>query len=387
MDKSFNADSFNIDEELEKINKKINKPNILVCGATGVGKSSFVNDVFGKHVAKVGEGAPITRGVKRYEDKELSVVLYDSEGYEIGEDKQDYFKEEIIGVIDKYKQEYPTELNKQIHEVWYFISAANKRVTETDIEVVNLIKEKKVPIAIVVTQIDNVDEEELNDICSTIERDFRGISYFTVCVTDDEEIAEAVKPYNQKQQLIEWALENLSDSLKDGFILSLHKNLEIIKKHVNKVVIPSYVTSAIAAAAAPIPLSDSAMLAPIQLTMSVHIMRIYGIDNCKGAITGVINSTIVSQIGKTLAKTLIGNVAKLIPGVGSVVGGVINSVVAATLTAAIGYAISELSYKYSQSVVEGKPIPLTEIFDSEIIRETINNFYKKGAKSEQYIRN
>ncbi|MBB6698771.1 GTPase [Clostridium algidicarnis] len=382
MDKSFNADSFNIDEELEKINKKISKPNILVCGATGVGKSSFVNDVFGKCVAKVGEGAPITRGVKRYEDKELSVVLYDSEGYEIGEDKQYYFKEEIIGVIDKCKQEYPTELNKQIHEVWYFISAANKRVTETDIEVVNLIKEKKVPIAIVVTQIDNVDEKELNDICSTIEMEFRDIRYFTVCVTDDKDIAEAVEIYNQKQQLIEWALENLSNSLKDGFIVSLHNNLEIVKKHVNKVIVPSYIASAIAASAVPIPLADAAMLTPIQLSMSVHIMKVYGIDNYKSAITGVINSSIVSQIGKTLAKTLIGNVAKLIPGFGSVVGGLINSSVAGTLTASIGYAISELSYRYSQSVVEGKAIPLTEIFDSEIIRETINNFYKQEAKSE-----
>lgn len=382
MDKSFNADSFNIDEEFEKISNKINKPNILVCGATGVGKSSFVNDVFGKRVARVGEGAPVTRSVKRYEDKELSVVLYDSEGYEIGKDKQDYFKEEIIGVIDKYKQQYPTELNKQIHEVWYFISAANKRVTETDIEVVNLIREKKVPIAIVVTQIDSVDEQELNDICNTIESDFKDIKYFTVCVTDDEAIAEAVKQFNQKQQLIEWALENLSDSLKDGFILSLHKNLEIIKKHVNKKIVPSYVASAVAAAAVPIPLADSAMLAPIQLGMSVHIMKFYGIDNCKGAITGVINSTIVSQIGKTLARTLIGNIAKLIPGVGSIVGGVVNSAVAGSLTAAIGFAISELSYKYSQSVIEGKGIPLTEIFNSEIIRETINDFFKKGAKSE-----
>jgi len=382
MYKSFNADSFNLEEEFENINKKVNKPNILICGATGVGKSSFVNDVFKKNVARVGEGAPITRGIKRYEDKELSIVLYDSEGYEVGEEKQDYFKEEILGVIDKYKQEYPTELNKQIHEVWYFISAANKRITETDIEVINLIKNKKIPIAIVVTQIDNVDEEELNNICNTIEEEFEGMRYFTVCVTDDAEIAEAVKPYNQKQQLIEWALDNLSDSLKDGFILSIYKNLEIIKKHVNKVIIPRYVTSAVTAAAVPIPLSDSAVLTPLQLTMSVHIMKIYGIDNYKSAITSVVNSTIVSQAGKTLAKLLIGNATKLIPGFGSIIGGAINSTVAGSLTGAIGYAISELSYKYSQSVIEGKEIPLTEIFNSEIIKETVNKFYKNGDKNE-----
>ena len=91
MSKSFNADSFDFEKEFEKVNKEIKKPNILICGATGVGKSSFVNEVFGKNIAEVGTGKPITRHVIRYEDKELSVVLYDSEGYEIGKEKQKYY--------------------------------------------------------------------------------------------------------------------------------------------------------------------------------------------------------------------------------------------------------------------------------------------------------
>ena len=64
------------------------------------------------------------------------------------------------------------------------------------------------------------------------------------------------------------------------------------------------------------------------------------------------------------------------------IGGTINATVAGSLTAAVGYAISELSYKYSQSVVKGKPIPLNEIFDSEIIKETINKFYKRNVENE-----
>lgn len=381
MEKSFNADSFDFEKEFEKLNKKINKPNILICGATGVGKSSFVNEVFGKNIATVGNGAPITRGINKYEDKELSVVLFDSEGYEIGDEKQAFFKEEIIGVIDKYKNENPTEVNKHIHEVWYFVSAANKRITDTDIEVINLIREKNVPIAIVVTQIDNVDEDELNDICLTIKKDFYGIKYFTVCVTEDEEIREAVAPYNQKALLIEWAIDNLSSSLKEGFIIAINNNLDIVKKHVNKIIVPTYVASAIAAAAVPIPFADAAVLTPIQLTMSVHIMKTYGMNNSKSSITAIVNSTIISNVGKMLAKTLIGNMAKLIPTVGSVVGGTINVGVAGTLTTAIGYAISELSYKYSKAVIEGKNIDILEIFNSDMIREAINTFYKSGVNN------
>lgn len=382
MSKSFNADSFDFEKEFEKVNKKIKKPNILICGATGVGKSSFVNEVFGKNIAEVGTGKPITRHVMRYEDKELSVILYDSEGYEIGKEKQKYYKEEIIGVIDKYKNENPTNLEKHIHEVWYFISAANKRITETDVEVVNLIIKKNVPIAIVMTQIDNVDEDELNELCKVINSDFENIKYFTVCVTDNEEIAEAVKPYNQKKQLLEWANDNLTDSLKEGFIISVYNNLEMVKKYVNKKIIPIYVANSATVAAVPIPFADSAVLTPIQLAMSAHIMKTYGINKCKSAITSVISSTIISQIGKVLAKTLAGNFIKLIPGLGSVVGSGINVTVAGTLTAAVGYTISELSYKYSKSVLDGEPIPLDEIFNAEIIKENIKDFYKSGEKYE-----
>ncbi len=386
MDKSFNADSFDFDEAFKKVSEEVNKPNILICGGTGVGKSSFINEVFGEEIAEVGNGKPITKETTRYANDDINVVLYDTEGYEVGEEKQDHFKDEILGIIDKCKQEHPEDLNKHIHQVWYFISAANKRVTETDIEAIELLKKKNIPIAIVLTQIDNVDEQELDSMNKTIRNDFIDIDYFNVCVTEDEEILEAVKPYNQTEQLIEWALENLSDSLKEGFISSLYKNLKVTKEYVNKSIVPKYIASSLATAATPVPFSDAALLAPMQLTMSVHIMKTYGINNDKSAITGVVNSTIISQVGKTIAKTLIGNVAKLIPGFGSIIGGTINAGVAGSLTAALGYTISELSYKYSQSVVEGKPIPLNEIFDSEMIKEYISKFYKKGENSEGDIR-
>lgn len=380
MSKKFNADEFDFNAELEKINEKITKPSILVCGATGAGKSSFVNEVFGKQVAMVGNGKPITRGIRKYEEEDLSVVLYDSEGYEVGEERQKYFKDEIVGVIDKYRNENPMDISKHIHEVWYFISAANKRVTDTDIEVVNLIKEKNVPIAIAITQIDNVDMDELNDICIAVENNFNNIKYFTVCVTDNEEVREAVEPFNKKQELIDWAIDNLDETLKDGFVLSVNNNIEMVKNHINKVVIPSYVASAIATAAVPIPFADAAVLTPLQFTMSVHILKLYGIDKCKNTIVSIVQSTIISQIGKMLSKTLVGNIVKLIPGGGSIVGASINATIAGSITAAIGYAISDLSYRYSRAVLEGKNIDILDIFNSDMIKQAIKAFYKTGVQ-------
>ena len=379
---NFKADNFDLNNEIEKIKRDVRKPNILICGATGVGKSSFVNDVFGKKVALVGEGIPITKGIQRYERKDLSVVLYDSEGYEVGEEKQSYFKEEIIGVIDKYRNENSNDLYNQIHEVWYFISAANKRVTETDIEVVNLIKSKNVPVAIVITQIDNVDEDELNEIIRVIQNDFLNIKYFTTCVTDDEEIAKAVEPYNQKDELLDWALDNLDKSLKDGFVISIKNNLIIKKKHIEKNVIPIYVTSAGAATLIPIPMADSAALVPIQMAMTAHIMKSYGIDEYMGAAGSIVSSTIISTIGKSIAKTLAGNILKFIPFVGQVVGATVNAAVAGSVTLSIGYAISFLCYEYSKAIIDGKDISLIEVFNSDAIKKAISNYSESGNKVE-----
>lgn len=377
MSDKFNADSFDFEKEYEEKCSSIKKPNILVCGATGVGKSSFINEVFGKHMAQVGEGDTVTRGINKCEDENSSVVLYDSEGYEIGNEKQSYFKNNIIGIIDKMKQENPNDLENHIHEVWYFISAANKRVTQTDISAIEEIQKRNVPIAIVVTQIDNVDEEELNDICKTIKKDLPKILFFTVCVTDDKEIAEAVKPYNQKDNLVQWAMDNLDDVLKIGFASSLNNQLDFVKDTVNSKIVPIYIASSTAAAIVPIPLADAALLTPIQLSMSVHIMAVYGIGKLNGAVTSVVNSVIISQVGKTLAKSLIGSVIKFIPGGGSFVGAAINTTVATTITTALGYAISELCYRYSKAILEGKDVDIELFFNSEALKAAIKMFYNK----------
>ena len=68
---------------LEKEKSEMQKPNLLVVGGTGVGKSSLINLVFGKEVARVGNGKPITKGIDRYEVNDFPLVLYDAEGYEI----------------------------------------------------------------------------------------------------------------------------------------------------------------------------------------------------------------------------------------------------------------------------------------------------------------
>lgn len=70
-------------ENFSKKNKLL--PNIMLLGATGCGKSSLINLVFGKNLAEVND---VSRGTDEFEtflgkEHGLGVNLIDSRGYEM----------------------------------------------------------------------------------------------------------------------------------------------------------------------------------------------------------------------------------------------------------------------------------------------------------------
>ncbi|MGV8906407.1 MAG: YcjF family protein [Acetobacterium sp.] len=371
--KDYQPDDFDFNKALDEISQGIAKPNILICGATGVGKSSVVNHVFGQNLAKVGHGIPVTQGISKYERADSGVVLYDTEGYEIGTEKVSHYKSMVENWLNKAGK---LDLKNQIHEVWYCISAGNKRITDMDIEVIKSIKAQKVPLAVVLTQIDNVDEGELSAMEAAI-RKYCELEFFRTCVSDDKAVIATLKDYLQWDDLIDWAIVHLDESLREGFIGALQGNLTSKRTLINRKIIPLYTSAAAGIALTPIPFSDAVLLVPVQIKMALHIMKTYGLDQTLGNLSSLVGSVVVSESGRLLAQTLSANLLKMIPGVGTVIGIGVNTVVASSFTAAMGYAISEICFRCAKDIFEeGKEVKFGDYFTSENIAKLMTEWFR-----------
>lgn len=84
----FNINQEKLSEEfvsaMNRFTTSLEKPSILLAGATGCGKSTLCNLVFKKEICKVGQGTPVTKGINQVSDDKNGVIIYDSEGYELG---------------------------------------------------------------------------------------------------------------------------------------------------------------------------------------------------------------------------------------------------------------------------------------------------------------
>ena len=323
-------------ESKKNINKE--KVNIIVAGKTGVGKSSLINYIFGKEVAKVGDGQPVTQEIQEYDLENDNITLFDTKGIEA----KDY--EKTLDNIKKYlelRQDSPDE-NDDIHIAWLCISERGDRVEEADRELLKILSEAGIPVIGVFTKreskressfVNKVVEDNLLPEAKAIVR----VRSITEEVEIEDNLVE-LKPKGAEELLEEtykYMSEGRRNAIKKAQTAVLKDRIEAMSKEAD-VLTNWYATGAAAIGATPLPFADSLALAALQTKMVVDINTIYRVDAGTHTFTDIaaalITTTGVAQVGKLAAGLL-----KVIP----VIGWTANAGVAAGITKGIGFGYSE----------------------------------------------
>ncbi|MDE0545076.1 GTPase [Microbacterium sp. C7(2022)] len=310
--------------------------NLAIIGASGVGKSSLVNAVFGRDWAEVGKGLPVTRGVQYYHDDSLGI--WDVEGFEIG--SQVAPAEQLRANLKKIA-EYPAD--RQISVVWYCVKANDDRLTPADIAMIRELDAEGLPVILVLTKVDwgksvvpgkRSVPKGVEQFVEWLENPVDGsgqpihIPYQRVILTSTSDKHGKGSGFGLGDLVAETLALSPEDE-KDAFRIAQRLNLPW-KREMARPVITGAAGLAAAAAATPIPVADSVALAPIQLGMMGRIATIYDLEMKTMMSAGAIAQLGVQFTGQALARSFI----KLIPGAGSVIG----ASVAFALTAATGEA-------------------------------------------------
>lgn len=323
-------------ESKKNINKE--KVNIIVAGKTGVGKSSLINYIFGKEVAKVGDGQPVTQEIQEYDLENDNITLFDTKGIEA----KDY--EKTLDNIKKYlelRQDSPDE-NDDIHIAWLCISERGDRVEEADRELLKILSEAGIPVIGVFTKRES--KRESNFVNKVVEDNLLPEAKAIVrvrSITEEVEIEDnlvELKPKGAEELLEEtykYMSEGRKNAIKKAQTAVLKDRMEAMSKEAD-VLTNWYATGAAAIGATPLPFADSLALAALQTKMVVDINTIYRVDAGTHTFTDIaaalITITGVAQVGKLAAGLL-----KVIP----VIGWTANAGVAAGITKGIGFGYSE----------------------------------------------
>jgi uncharacterized protein (DUF697 family)/GTP-binding protein EngB required for normal cell division len=324
--------------------------NLAVIGNTGVGKSSLVNAVFGRDLAAVGHGLPVSRGIRYYHDTSLGI--WDFEGFEIGTDSTP--AEALRGHLASIRQRPAVE---QIAVVWYCVLANSSRLTPADIAIIRELDAAGIPVMVVLTKVawtknpvtgkrrapEDVErfrdwlQNPVDAAGTPITVPVRGVVLTSAHATNGKGAGHGLG------DLLAQTLALSPDDAKDAFRIAQRLNLPW-KKEMARPVIAAATTAAATAAAVPLPVADAATLAPIQLAMMGRIAAIYDLE-LKSMLTASGIAQLSAQLaGQALARSFV----KLIPGAGSV----INASVAASLTGAMGEAWRRLCEKVHTGDIE-----------------------------------
>lgn len=367
----------NDDQKLEfmkgysDICSQIKKVNVLIAGNTGAGKSTLINNLFGKKVCEIGKGRPCTQSFILYNENPY-INIYDSKGMEKDMDIDGFINEMMSFIKEKNNNINPDD---HIYIVLYCIDAVN--IQESDIKLIKNVKDNGLNPIIIFTKADIRQDYEIENLKKTAkeyninEKDIIFTSssdskFYQIC---SDEIKKGLSKLYQRISEITPEVQKHALEVAQNIDLELkEKKIKALRSQSYKIVTAS-AASAAAAGAIPIPGPDAVIITPIQLAMVGKIAAIYGLDvsECKEMVYPLLSQF----IGQTVARQLI----KFIP----IAGSAISAGVAASMTGGLGYFCIDQFEKRAVASMRNEPLPPL-IINPDIAKSFIAMFDKSDKK-------
>jgi len=145
------------------------KPNILITGIVGAGKSTIVKQTFGKAFNL--DRVLLNKYFEKYEDHRL--VIYDGKGLEIDysseflEEIQNFFHEHQMTVSGDTQTELKSKIQDALHVVWYIIDSTAESVHSFELFLCKDVF-KAVPVIFILSKADQTTEEHREELKESI---------------------------------------------------------------------------------------------------------------------------------------------------------------------------------------------------------------------------
>lgn len=344
--------------------------NLAVFGKTGVGKSTLVNAIFGRDVARTGLGKPVTKGLVYYRHQDGFLGVYDSEGFETGTAGN-----VILDGLHRIVAEHGTRaIDEQIHAAWYLVRWSDRRFEQAQADFVRALQGLGLPVILVMTQVPTrhgqVHPEAL-EFAGFIEGlglpiAPRGKVVLTNALADPFTDA----PVYGLQALLDDTYEVVPAAAERALTAAQVVDVGRKKKAVAAIVNQAAVIAA-GIGATPIPFADAALLVPNQVTMIARITAAYGLPPSRSRALAVAGSIILTGGATMAGRYAVTNLLKFIPG-GNIAGSAISATVAASLTKAVGMAWARVC-EYALSL---SPDQRDAFFEGNEVTEKFLGFMK-----------
>jgi DNA helicase HerA-like ATPase len=131
---------------------------VLICGATGVGKSTIVNVLCRQNVSLTGIGNPVTQNTVRIEQLALGLAFYDSRGLEVEDASRTY----LLLMSDLLNLRFGRPVREQIDLALMCIQEPQGRIDDAHLEIAALCEDLQVPLGVALTKTEaNVAFEDI----------------------------------------------------------------------------------------------------------------------------------------------------------------------------------------------------------------------------------